>query len=199
MNFISFYFFIEINPPNFSILKNSGSIIPSYSVPTSPLPQLSFNEISSNLDNYARLMKKSLFDLNKMKTSGEGGFYKKFENHVKEDSLSKAKTFILQKKEKFEIKFRKQMGFFFFRKRINLKVALLFKRTIWFIVEKIDKLKISIKEVIENKIFPQGPLEKEEAPSFFYFVKKGIKKKVEEMLLKNRYLVYEFDHVIKNN
>lgn len=166
-------------------------------MPASPLPQLSFNEISSSLDNYAHIMKKSLFVLNKMKTSGEGGFYKKFEQPVKEDSLSKAKTFILQKKEKFEINLRKEMALFFFRKRINLRVALLFKRTIWFIVEKIDKLKISITEVIEGKIFPQEPLEKEDAPSFFYFAKKGNKKKLEEMLLKNRYLVYEFDHVRK--
>jgi hypothetical protein len=130
-----------------------------------------------------------------MKASGEGGFYKKYEEPVKVDFLIKAKSFILQKKEKLNVSLRKQMALYFFKKRINIKIALQFKIVIWHIFEKMDRLKITMNEVMEGKIFPKKPLEKEGADSFFYYVKRGETKKIEEMLRKNRYLVYEFDHV----
>ena len=72
----------------------------------------------------------------------------------------------------------------------------LFIRTLIFAVNEMKQMKITPEMVMSGTVFPKLPFQKGNLTrDFFLAVKIGDKTTVEQMLKKDRFLVFEYDHV----
>ncbi|KAM3144481.1 hypothetical protein pb186bvf_003350 [Paramecium bursaria] len=60
----------------------------------------------------------------------------------------------------------------------------------------LQKLKLTIKEFTENKIFPSKPYERQQSKMFIQYVRMNKQSQVDSMLENEKYLVYEYDNLM---
>ncbi|CAD8202988.1 unnamed protein product [Paramecium pentaurelia] len=60
----------------------------------------------------------------------------------------------------------------------------------------LEKLKLTTKEFLSHKVFPSKPFEHSQSKHFFQLCKQGQDQQIIKLLDDNKYLVYEYDHLL---